>query len=131
MARLLSLSNLTLPREGGEGSAYERVRKDVGAVLAAARSLQPGAGVVASAAGGGAGGGAEGGTLEAQLDALSEEELEALARVRWGRLRPDVAESEEGAGSDGVVAAGGDGKASTLTHGGFFRVPKFSASGEE
>lgn len=130
MARLLTLSNLTLPREGGEDSAYERVRKDVGAVLAAARSLQPGAGVVAAAAGG-AGAGAEGGTLEAQLDALSEEELEALARVRWGRLRPDVAGSEEGAGSDGVVAAGGEGKASTLTHGGFFRVPKFSASGEE
>ena len=55
-------------------------------------------------------------TLEAYLDSLPEEELEALAEQRWARLRPDtVTEGDR----DAVT------QHSCSTRDGFFVVPKF------
>ena len=107
MSRLEALSCLRLSRDGGQDSPYERVRRDVAAVLACARVLKGAMG------GGGSGGGA---TLEAYLDSLPEEELEALAEQRWARLRPDtVTEGDR----DAVT------QHSCSTRDGFFVVPKF------
>ena len=137
LARLQALSRLHLSREGGASSPHERVRQDVAAVLAAARVLRSAA--EAARAGGGGGGGGVGGsassasdsdsaasasasassssTLAAYLDALPEEELEALAVARWARLRPDEV-TEGGSAEDATRHA-------SVSRDGYFIVPRF------
>ena len=132
LARLQALSRLRLSREGGASSPYERVRQDVAAVLAAARVLSSAAAAARAGGGGGGGDGAaaaaasaaaasasasSGSTLAAYLDALPEEELEALAAARWARLRPDEV-TEGGSAEDATRHA-------SVSRDGYFIVPRF------
>ena len=140
LARLQALSRLHLSREGGANSPYERVRRDVAAVLAAARVLRSaaadGARAAAAAAAAPAGSSpsdcsvsasvssgstssssSSSSTLAAYLDALPEEELEALAAARWARLRPDEV-TEGGSAEDATRHA-------SVSRDGYFIVPRF------
>lgn len=109
MARLEALSCLTLCREGGASSEYERARADVAAVLSAAGQL---AGL------------ARGGEpfLLARLRELPEDALEAAAEARWARLRAD--EVAEGGDAEGVLAH------AAVREGPFFSAPRFVGGGE-
>jgi Asp-tRNA(Asn)/Glu-tRNA(Gln) amidotransferase C subunit len=108
MARLESLSRLSLRREGGMGSEYERARADVAAMLSAAGQL---AGVACGEA-----------HLAARLRALPEGALEAAARARWERLRGD--EVTEGGDAEAVVAH------AAVREGQLFSAPRFVGGGE-
>ncbi len=79
LERLCSLSHLSF-----SAAEAERVRKDVAAVLSAAQVLQE-ALQARKAQGLPLPGG-----LQAELDSLSEEQLEAAAEASWARLRPDA-----------------------------------------
>ena len=115
LARLQTLSRLRLSREGGEDSPYERVRRDVAAVLGAAGALQRAVQAEGLRPAGGVG--AAGlSTLAAHLETLPEEELEALALERWARLRPDCV--TEAAGDAVTRHAAG-------SQDGYFVVPRF------
>ena len=109
MARLEALSCLSLRREGGASSEYERARADVASVLSAAGQL---AGL------------ARGGEpfLLTRLRARPEDALEAAAEARWARLRAD--EVAEGGDAEGVLAH------AAVREGPFFSAPRFVGGGE-
>jgi Asp-tRNA(Asn)/Glu-tRNA(Gln) amidotransferase C subunit len=108
LARLQGLSHLQLPRTGGPACVHERVRGDVAAVLSSVGALKQAVDRE--------GLGSQPPLLEAYLDSLPEEALEALAAQRWARLRPDAVTE---AGTDTVTQ-----HASSQLNG-YFRAPRF------